>query len=229
LTQETAPRRTKTSRRRLPAAAGLLAVVALCIVVWLTLPEMQKSYLLAAVTSVEGMEAAIADAGVFAPLASMTLMVLHSLVPFPAEMLAVANGIIFGLVLGVFVTWAGAMLGALLAWWLARRFGQELVQKLLGEAKWKKLEGAMDTVGPRALILARLTPVISFNLVNYAAGIAGVPLWTFLWTTGLGILPITIASVLVGSHMVAAPWPFWAALFAVVAGLMLLHWRMSRR
>jgi uncharacterized membrane protein YdjX (TVP38/TMEM64 family) len=74
-----------------------------------------------------------------------------------------------------------------------------------------------------------LTPVISFNLVNYAAGLAGVPLWTFLWTTAIGIMPITATSVLVGSHMISATWPFWMALFLVVAALMLLHWRFSRR
>ena len=42
---------------------------------------------------------------------------------------------------------------------------------------------------------ARLVPVISFNLINYAAGILHVSWWRFLWTTSLGILPITVASV----------------------------------
>lgn len=225
MSDESLPR--TTSRRRL--AAGLLLAAASCALAWFALPDAAKAWLVAAVTSVEGMEAAIADAGMLAPLASMALMVAHSLVPFPAEMLAIANGMIFGLAVGVLVTWAGAMLGALLAWWLARRFGQELVRKLLGETRWRKLEGAMENFGPRTLIVARLTPVISFNLVNYAAGLAGVPLWTFLWTTAIGILPITIASVLVGSHMISASWPFWAALFAIVAALMFLHWRFSRR
>lgn len=227
LTEGAAPR--PTSYRWLTAVAWLAVLTALALLVWFAMPDPAKRYLFATVTSVEGIEAAIADAGVFAPIVSVALMVFHSLVPFPAELLAIANGMIFGLAFGIFLTWTGAMLGAVLAWWLARRFGQDIVRRLLGETRWRKLEGAMENFGPRALILARLTPVISFNLVNYAAGLACVPLWTFLWTTAIGILPIIVASVVVGSHMVSASWPFWAALFVIVAALMFLHWRMSRR
>jgi uncharacterized membrane protein YdjX (TVP38/TMEM64 family) len=227
LTNELIPE--KTTRRWLSAALWLVVLTALTYLLWLALPAPARAYLLGAVSSVEGMEAAIADAGVLGPLVSIALMVLHSLIPFPAEMLAVANGMLFGLALGFLLTWAGAMLGALLAYWVARRFGQELVQRLLGERRWKKLDSFMHSFGARSLILVRLTPVVSFNLVNYAAGLAGVPLWTFLWTTAIGILPITVASVLVGSHMISAPWTLWIALIAVVGLLMYAHWRMSRR
>ena len=179
----------------------------------------------AAVSSVERMEAAIASWGVWAPLASIVLMVIHSFVPFPAEMLAIANGMLFGLALGTAVTWVGAMLGALLAFGIARWLGQAYVRRLVGEARWQRLEALTAGHGAKALLLARVTPVVAFNLVNYAAGLARVRWWTFIWTTGLGILPITVASVLVGSHMAVIPWPLWAALTAIVAALMVLHWR----
>jgi uncharacterized membrane protein YdjX (TVP38/TMEM64 family) len=51
--------------------------------------------------------------------------------------------------------------------------------------------------------------VISFNLVNYAAGLAGVGRITFLWTTAIGILPITALSVLVGSAALRLPPYLW--------------------
>lgn len=171
------------------------------------------------------MEEAIASWGLWAPVASMFLMVVHSFVPFPAEMLAVANGMLFGLVVGAAITWAGAMIGALLAFGLARWMGQAFVLRLIGTERWCKVEAWMTGHGTKALLLARLTPVISFNLVNYAAGLAGVGWWTFTWTTAVGILPITIASVLIGSHMAVIPWPLWIVLVAGVAGLMFLHWR----
>ncbi len=47
-------------------------------------------------------------------------------------------------------------------------------------------------------------------------------------TTALGILPITVASVMVGSHMTTLSWPFWVALVAAVAALIALHWRYRR-
>ena len=175
--------------------------------------------------SVERMERAIASWGAAAPLASVALMVLHSFVPFPAEMLAIANGMLFGLALGVAITWIGAMLGALLAFALARWLGQPFVHNLLGERRWRTVETWTAVTGAKALLLARLMPVISFNLVNYAAGLTGISWWTFTWTTAIGILPITIASVLVGSHMTTVRWEFWAVLVVAAGVAMLLHRR----
>jgi len=49
--------------------------------------------------------------GPFAALAPIGLMVVHSFVPFPAEMLVIANGMLFGPVRGIIITWIGAMPG----------------------------------------------------------------------------------------------------------------------
>jgi hypothetical protein len=47
-------------------------------------------------------------------------MVAHSFVPLPAEIIAIANGMVFGAVVGSIITWTGAMLGAICAFALAR-------------------------------------------------------------------------------------------------------------
>ena len=174
------------------------------------------------------LESAVRSAGPWAPAASILLIVLHSFVPFPAEILAVANGMLFGFVVGTFVTWLGAMLGAFAAFGLARRFGRPLAERLAGEARWTRVQAWIRHGGAGSLLLARLIPVISFNLVNYAAGLAGIGWWTFAWTTALGILPVTIASVLVGSHMIHTPVWVWAVA-ALAAAALWLAWRRYGR
>ena len=54
-------------------------------------------------------------------------MVLHSFVPFPAEVVAMANGMLYGPLWGTLITWVGAMLGAYLAFGLARWLGRPFV------------------------------------------------------------------------------------------------------
>jgi uncharacterized membrane protein YdjX (TVP38/TMEM64 family) len=54
----------------------------------------------------------IRSLGAWGPLGSIGLMTLHSFVPFPAELLTIANGMVFGSFWGVVITWSGAMLGA---------------------------------------------------------------------------------------------------------------------
>jgi len=186
--------------------------------------------ILADLSSVERIEMTLQAWGAWSKAASVGLMVLHSFVPFPAEAVAMANGMLFGLGTGVALTWSGAMAGAFLAFALARWLGHPFVQRLLGEdraravADWSHAHGAGD------LLVVRLIPLISFNLVNYAAGLAGIGWWTFAWTTAIGILPITVASVLVGSHMIAAPAWVWVAVALAAAALLAarIAWRWRR-
>lgn len=179
-------------------------------------------------SSVEALEALIASWGPWGPVASMALMVLHSFVPFPAEILAVANGMLFGWLGGVAVTWTGGMLGALSAFAVARWLGHSVVRRLLGERNWKRMEVWVNHGGAGGLLVARLIPVIAFNLINYAAGLAGIGWWRFTWTTAIGILPMTFASVAVGSHMIEAPLWAWG-LLAGSAVLLWLGYRIFRR
>ncbi|HXP74864.1 MAG TPA: VTT domain-containing protein [Stellaceae bacterium] len=159
-------------------------------------------------------------------LGSIALMVLHSFVPLPAEIIALANGMLFGPWWGVAVTWVGAMLGAILAYGLARALGRPAVRGLIPARHWTKLDAIPMRAGP--LLVIRLMPVISFNLVNYAAGLLGVPWWRFLWTTAIGILPIVVTMVVLGRELMAAPWWIWGA-FALVCLALLGLLRLMRR
>ncbi|UWQ54029.1 TVP38/TMEM64 family protein [Leisingera caerulea] len=174
---------------------------------------------------VEDMVVWLRSTGAWAPLAVIVLMVVHSFVPFPAEILALCAGAIFGTLLGAVLIWTGAMLGALVAFWLARRLGQEAVRDWLSKAQVRQLDAWTEERGALALLAARLVPVIAFNLINYAAGLTQVRLWTFVWTTALGILPVTLLSTWFGAQMLDLDWPVLAA---VSAGLLIALLAMHR-
>jgi uncharacterized membrane protein YdjX (TVP38/TMEM64 family) len=180
--------------------------------------------------SVEGIERIAEAWGAWAPVASIALMILHSFLPFPAELIAIANGMLFGPVWGTLVTWIGAMSGAALAFALARRYGRPLVDRLVARQAWAAAEALHACCDARTLLLARLVPVISFNLINYAAGVLGVGWWRFLWTTSLGILPITVASVALGNQLMGPMWNVWLAGSGLLLALYLgWRWYSARR
>jgi uncharacterized membrane protein YdjX (TVP38/TMEM64 family) len=180
--------------------------------------------------SVEGIEQIAEAWGAWAPVASIALMILHSFVPFPAELIAIANGMLFGPVSGTLVTWIGAMLGAALAFALAKRYGRPLADRLVARRAWTGADAFRACYDARTLLLARLVPVISFNLINYAAGVLGVGWWRFLWTTGLGILPITVASVALGDQLTGPMWDVWLAASGLPLALYLgWRWCSARR
>lgn len=151
--------------------------------------------------SVAEAERLITSFGPWAAVASIALMILHSFVPFPAEVLAVANGMLFGPVWGTLVTWIGAMLGAYVAFGLARWLGRPFAETFVPPERLDQVDRWSEQYGAAALFFSRFMPVISFNLANYAAGVAKVPWLTFTWSTGLGILPMIITMVLAGDHL----------------------------
>jgi uncharacterized membrane protein YdjX (TVP38/TMEM64 family) len=105
-----------------------------------------------------------------------------------------------------------------------------LVDRLVARKAWAGAEGLHACCDARTLLLARLVPVISFNLINYAAGVLGVGWWRFLWTTSLGILPITVASVALGNQLMGPMWNVWLAGSGLLLALYLgWRWYSARR
>ncbi len=155
--------------------------------------------------------------GIWGVVGSISLMIVHSFVPFPAELLAVANGMVYGAFWGTVITWIGAMLGAFLAFGLARWLGRPFVKRMVPKSRWDRLETWTNRRGGIALLLCRLVPVIAFNLLNYAAGLTTISWWTFAWATGFGILPLTVLMAVMGDRMTELYWWVWMLLAAGIA------------
>lgn len=203
-------------------AAGL-ALLAAAVVVWgLFATDFDMS--------VESVVREIRGWGMWGVAASIALMVAHSFLPFPAEIVACANGIVYGAFWGAVITWVGAMLGAAVAFALVRWLGRPFVARMVPAQQLARLDAWSRERGGAVLLTARLVPVIAFNLINYLAALSGISWWTFLWATGLGILPLTILLSILGDRMLSMPLWAWALLGALaVASWIALHrrWRAA--
>jgi uncharacterized membrane protein YdjX (TVP38/TMEM64 family) len=175
--------------------------------------------------TIAAVEETIRAWGMWGVFASIGLMVLHSFVPFPAEFVTFANGMVYGPVWGTVITWSGAMLGAFAAFAVARGLGRPFVESLVATRDWHSLDDWAARDGWQVLLISRFLPVIAFNLINYAAGLTRVTWWTFAWTTGLGILPLTVVFVVMGDNIESLGWGSWALL--LTGGLVL--WLVLRR
>ncbi len=168
----------------------------------------------------------IRESGPWGVIVSLGLMVIHSFIPFPAEFVAIANGMIYGPFWGVVITWSGAMMGASIAFVVARKLGRPFVIEFLTQHQRKKLDHWIEHYGTGSLLFSRFIPIIAFNLINYAAGLANVGWWTFLWTTGLGILPLTIIMVIMGDQIHTLSHSLWSIFLIVglLSWLVIHHW-----
>jgi len=163
--------------------------------------------------TVRAIEETIQSWGAWGVVGSIGLMIAHSFVPFPAELVAFANGMVYGPLWGTVITWVGAMLGAFLAFGLARKLGRPLVEAIVARKNWDALDSQATAQSGRLVFISRFIPVIAFNLVNYAAGLTRMSWWTFGWATGVGILPVTTLVVVMGDRVESLSWKAWLLLF----------------
>lgn len=144
----------------------------------------------------------IDEYGAYAMVVSAVLMVFQSVAaPLPAFLITFANANLFGWWQGAILSWSSAMLGAIVCYYIARILGRDAVEKLTSKAGLDNIDTFFDKYGKHSILIARLLPFISFDIVSYAAGLTSITLLPFLIATGLGQLPATIIYSYVGGML----------------------------
>jgi uncharacterized membrane protein YdjX (TVP38/TMEM64 family) len=138
--------------------------------------------------------------GVAAPVMSLLLMVVQAIVaPIPAFLVTAANGMIFGRFWGTVLSWTGALMGALASFIIARLVGDVAVKKFVRNQRAVDfIKHAGEKRGFWLILVSRLLPFVSFDLISYMAGLSGIRTWAFILGTGLGMLPATIVYTFIG-------------------------------
>lgn len=143
-------------------------------------------------------------------------LVAHTLVtvfPFPRTAFTLAAGLLFGPWLGVALAVGASALSAIAVLVLMRVFGWQL-SRVMRHPKLEALDARLRERGWPAVISLRLIPAIPFSVINYAAGASAVRLLPYTVATLVGLLPGTIAVVVLGDAMTGTVSPL---LFVVSA------------
>lgn len=167
---------------------------------------------------VEGVKEYILSFGIWAPIISFLLMIFQSVVaPLPAFLITFANASLFGWVKGAMLSWTSAMAGALLCFYISRLYGRNTAEKFASKFALEEIDNFFERHGNYAILIARLLPFISFDMVSYAAGLTSMGLWSFLWATGLGQLPATIVYSYAGDMLTGSTKTFVFGLLILFA------------
>ncbi|MDZ7629769.1 MAG: TVP38/TMEM64 family protein [Gemmatimonadaceae bacterium] len=167
--------------------------------------------------------AAVDDLGVWGPAAFIGVYALACVAFVPASLLTLAAGALFGVVKGTVFVLLGATLGATGAFLIARYVARDWVSaRVQRDARFAAIDAAIAEQGRKVVFLLRLSPVIPFNVLNYALGLTQVRLTDYV-VASVGMIPGTVlyvytgklASVVVGAAGTAAP-PRGPAFYAVL-------------
>ncbi len=207
----------------------LVIVIAVCAVCYFCVPSIHSGF-----QKIAGMFATgdftilrdfVASYGIYAAAVSFLLMILQSIAaPLPAFLLTFANANLFGWWKGAILSWSSAMAGAAVCFFIARILGRDVVEKLNGKNGVRQMEEFFERHGRLCILIARLLPFISFDIVSYVAGLTAMSFWGFFVATGIGQLPATIVYSYVGGMLTGGAKLFVNALLIIFAlsGLIVL-------
>ncbi len=118
----------------------------------------------------------------------------------PGSALTLGAGAIYGVVAGSLLVSVSSTLGATAAFLLGRYLARNwIAKKIGGNARFSAIDDAVADEGWKIVGLTRLSPVFSFNLLNYAYGLTRVSLREYVLASWIGMMPGTIMYVYLGS------------------------------
>ncbi len=170
----------------------LLLVIVIAIAASLLLLPM-KQYVLAVLQWT-------ATLGSWAPVFVAAFYVAACVFFLPGSILTLGAGFLFGLWTGTITVWVGANVGAWAAFLVGRTIARDWVsKKIAGNPKFSAIDEAVGREGLKIVTLLRLSPVVPFNLLNYALGLTKVSFTNYALGTLIGMLPASIMYVYLGT------------------------------
>jgi uncharacterized membrane protein YdjX (TVP38/TMEM64 family) len=133
----------------------------------------------------------------YSPLLYILLYTLRPLLFFPATVLTLLGGFLFGPI-GIIYTIIGSNASAMVAYNVGRYFGQDVLQGEENTSVIQRYTQRMRQNSFETVLLMRLI-FLPYDLVNYAAGFLRIKWQAFLVATAVGSVPGTISFVLLGT------------------------------
>lgn len=162
----------------------------------------------------------VAESGAWAPVLFVLLQGVVTITPVPRTVFTVAAGVLFGSIAGVLLTILATVLAALAAHWLVRSVGGGFVDRHSHRPGVAWVRGRLDHNGLLAVVSLRLIPAVPFAVMNYASGLAGVRLLPFAVGTVLGVLPGTIATVVLSDAVTGGTFHPASFVVSIAGGLL---------
>jgi len=168
---------------------GILGLVAALVVAALVVPHPSIAQIREWSDSVDG------------PALILSFFAVHALVtitPVPRTVFTLSAGVLFGSAVGIAVTVAATTVSAVLAFLLVRAVGRRAVESRLTHPAARAIDLRLARRGWLAVGSLRLIAAAPFFVVNCCCAVSAVRLLPYTLATLVGVLPGTVAVVLLG-------------------------------
>lgn len=172
----------------------------------------------------------------YGPLIYIGIYALRPIIFFPATIITLAGGSIFGPILGVLYVVIGSNTSASVAYLIGRYFGEGVLDEEESEGIIQRYAQRMRKNSFETVLIMRFI-FLPYDLVNYLGGFLKINYKAFILATILGSIPGTISFVLFGASFDISngireaelnPWALGASVVIFIVSLALSRYFKGR-
>lgn len=184
---------------------ALVLLLALALVLWFHAGDfLEKTFRLAISGNVSALAEYLRSFGPKAILISFVIDVLiNAGSVFPSIFLSTANGLIFGLPLGILISWLAETTGVVISFLLMRFFFRNSAEKLIRKAnRLKDIDRASEKNGIIWMTFARALPYFPSGILTAVGALSRMSVKDYVIANLIGKFPSTALEVVIGHDVV---------------------------
>lgn len=164
----------------------------------------QRTLKLVVSGNVEGLVEYLRSFGSWAILVSFVLDVLiNAGSVFPSVFLSTANGLIFGLPLGILISWLAETVGVVLSFLLMRFFFRDTAELLIAKSNsLQHIDRASGEKGFYWIAVARMLPYVPSGILTAVGAVSRISVKDYIIANLIGKFPSTSLEVVIGHDLV---------------------------
>lgn len=163
-----------------------------------------NTFKLAISGNVNGLAAYLRSFGPWAMVISFILDVLiNAGSVFPSIFLSTANGLLFGLPMGILISWLAETTGVVISFYLMRFFFRSAAEKLIEKSNsLKHIDEASGKHGLEWMAFARALPYFPSGILTAVGAVSSISARDYIIANLIGKFPSTALEVVIGHDVV---------------------------
>ena len=175
--------------------SGLLIAAAL--LSYFVIPEvnrfMTEAYNVLTSEDEERISVWVDNLGIWGPMFVIITMSLQMfLLIIPSPLLIIISVLAFGPLWGSALAILSIVIASTIGFFIGKYIGQAFISRMIGDKKEKKLSFYVDRYGVWAVVITRMTPLLSNDAISFVSGILRMAYWKFIVATTAGITPLVV-------------------------------------
>lgn len=153
---------------------------------------------------IDAIAAILRSYGVSAMIISMVIDILINILGFlPSIFISTANGVVFGLIPGVIISWLAECIGVIISFSLMRNFLRQYAERIISNSKYlKKIDEFSGENGFKMMLIARSLPYFPSGIITAVGAVSSMRFRDYVLATLIGKFPAVTLEVMVGHDLV---------------------------